>query len=134
MRRRMVFMMIVGLISMTMIAAPQVGAADALSGASMEVPADEASPGTDVMAILQSPVEDMPVLLRGNIIKRAYHEHYVFSDGSGEIVLDIDDDYFPRRGMLFNPGMAVVVTGLVDRRFLSHPEIEVRKIVMQGGN
>jgi uncharacterized protein (TIGR00156 family) len=83
--------------------------------------------GSGVKAILLDPVEDMPVSFRGIIVRRAYREHYVFTDGTGEILLDIDDDYLPR-GTPVTPGMAVAIAGLVDRKLLRPPEIEVHTV------
>lgn len=85
------------------------------------------SQNIDVNAILQNPREDMRVTLRGNILKKISHEHYLFSDGSGQIHLDIDDDYFPP-GVPVTPDMLIEIRGKVDKRFLNSPEIEVQKM------
>jgi uncharacterized protein (TIGR00156 family) len=83
--------------------------------------------GMNVKAILRDPREDMPVVLRGIIVKKIYHEHYVFSDGTGRIRLDIDDDRFPG-GVPVAPDMTIEISGRVDKVFLFPPEIEVERV------
>ena len=64
--------------------------------------------------------------LEGKIEKQLGHEKYQFSDGTGTIVLDIDDKRW--RGLTVGPEDTVVITGELDKDFTSL-EIEVKKIV-----
>jgi uncharacterized protein (TIGR00156 family) len=48
-----------------------------------------------VANILRTPVDDLRVTLRGNIIRKIGGDKYVFSDGTGEIRVDIDNSEWP---------------------------------------
>jgi len=80
-----------------------------------------------VKAILQNPVDDTPVTLRGRITKRLSHEKYMFNDGTGEIRVDIDADHF-MPGMVFTPETLVEIFGEVDKDPLWPAEIDVKMI------
>lgn len=51
-----------------------------------------ASAPKNIAEILKAPVDDQMVTLTGKITKKIGDEKYMFTDGSGEIQLDIDDD------------------------------------------
>jgi len=70
--------------------------------------------------------DDAWVTLEGKIEKQLGHEKYQFSDGTGTIVLDIDDKRW--QGQTVGPEDTVVITGEVDKDFTSL-EIEVKKII-----
>ena len=48
-----------------------------------------------VANILRTPVDDLRVTLRGNIIRKIGGDKYAFSDGTGEIRVDIDHSEWP---------------------------------------
>ena len=48
-----------------------------------------------VANILRTPVDDLRVTLRGNIIRKIGGDKYDFSDGTGEIRVDIDHSEWP---------------------------------------
>lgn len=50
---------------------------------------------TTVKEVLQNHYDDMRVTLKGRITKRLSHDKYLFEDGTGEIVVDIDGKYMP---------------------------------------
>ena len=49
----------------------------------------------DVKSILANPVDDTWVTLKGHILEKVGRKYYMFSDGTGQIRLDIDNKYFP---------------------------------------
>lgn len=70
--------------------------------------------------------DDAWVTLTGRIEKRLGHERYQFSDATGTVVLDIDDDEW--RGLTVGPEDVVEIQGEVDRHYLKK-EIEVERII-----
>jgi uncharacterized protein (TIGR00156 family) len=51
---------------------------------------------TPVARIVQQPVADQLVVVRGQLVKRLGLELYLLKDGSGEITVEIDPEIFPR--------------------------------------
>ncbi|MFH0826218.1 MAG: NirD/YgiW/YdeI family stress tolerance protein [Pseudomonadota bacterium] len=83
----------------------------------------------DVKAILANPVDDTWVTLRGQIIKKIGRDKYLFSDGTGQIRLDIDDKYFPA-GVPISSTTKLQISGEVDADYFKTPEIDVKNIVV----
>ncbi|MFK0573797.1 NirD/YgiW/YdeI family stress tolerance protein [Endozoicomonas sp.] len=94
--------------------------------------ADYIGPGANVVgsstvsAILKKPVDDMRVVLRGNLVKKIKHETYLFSDGTGEIQADIDDKDFPAQPV--NAKTKVELVGEVDLGRKYGVEIDVKTL------
>lgn len=65
----------------------------------------------------------MPVVLEGFIVKKVGNEKYIFTDGTGEIRIDLDDKYLP--GQPFDDKTKVQLRGEVEKDFLDSPEIDV---------
>lgn len=84
---------------------------------------------TSVKAVLQNPVDDMVVTLRGHIIKKISHDKYIFADSTGQIRIDIDDKYFPY-GTPISPTTLVEISGEIDKEFMSSPEVDVKKMIV----
>jgi|HigsolmetaAR204D_1030405.scaffolds.fasta_scaffold00793_12 uncharacterized protein (TIGR00156 family) len=83
-----------------------------------------------VKEILAAPRDDEDVVLRGRIVRHLRGDHYLFSDETGEIEIEIDDDY-PRDRITFNED--VEIHGEVDLDRNRKPEIEVDAIVTRPG-
>jgi uncharacterized protein (TIGR00156 family) len=79
-----------------------------------------------VAAILKNPVDDQRVTLRGNITRHIGGDKYMFSDGTGEIRVDIDDHQFPPQPI--NEKTAVEIVGEVDTDFMQFSEIDVKSV------
>lgn len=77
-------------------------------------------------AILKNPIDDQRVTLRGNITRHIGGDKYMFSDGTGEIRVDIDDHQFPPQTI--DETTTVEITGEVDSDFLELTEIDVKSI------
>lgn len=62
------------------------------------------------------------------ILKKIAHEKYLFSDGSAEIVAEIDDDDDDFRVGPIDESVTVLIRGEVDTGLTRAPEIEVKSI------
>lgn len=69
--------------------------------------------------------EDTPVRLVGYIVKSLGDERYEFSDESGTIVVEIDDDEW--NGLEITPNDQVEITGEIDREG-DRLEVEVESV------
>ena len=63
-----------------------------------------------------------------DIVSRAGgdHEHYIFRDKTGEIIVDIDDKYFS--GRTVTPQNLVRISGEVDKEILERTKIDVKQL------
>jgi len=77
----------------------------------------------NVAEILKNPVEDVRVRLQGQLVRKIGNEKYLFSDGTGEIRVDIDDERFPASKI--DEKTKVSIEGEVEKDFLQSPEIDV---------
>ena len=81
---------------------------------------------TTVSAILKHPQDDMQVVLKGSLVRKVKHETYMFSDGTGEILADIDDKDFPAQPV--DAKTKVEIMGEVDVDRKSGVEIDVKSL------
>jgi len=70
--------------------------------------------------------DETAVTLKGTLLKHLNEDHYEFSDGTGVILLDIDDDLW--KGSNIKVGDKVQVVGEVDTHRYKPTDIEVVKI------
>jgi uncharacterized protein (TIGR00156 family) len=85
-----------------------------------------ANRANSVAAILKNPVDDQRVTLRGNITRHIGGDKYMFSDGTGEIRVDIDDHQFPPQPI--NEKTLVEIMGEVDTDFMQFTEVDVKSM------
>jgi uncharacterized protein (TIGR00156 family) len=80
-----------------------------------------------VAAILKDPKDDTWVVLRGFIVRQTTPERYVFSDGTGEIAIEVerDDDETAFPAQPLDDKTRVEITGEIDKDFRKSPEIDV---------
>lgn len=78
---------------------------------------------TSVQAILDKPVDDQRVSLRGKVLRQLKGDKYIFSDGKAEIRVEIDQHLLPATP--FGADAQVEITGEVEKDFLESPEIDV---------
>ncbi|MEX2050574.1 MAG: NirD/YgiW/YdeI family stress tolerance protein [Steroidobacteraceae bacterium] len=90
-------------------------------------PTPAKSPST-VVQILKNPIDDQEVLLRGKLLKKLSSDKYRFSDGTGEIRVEIDNDNFP--GQKVSETTVVEIYGEIEKDFLESPEIDVERITI----
>jgi len=76
-----------------------------------------------VAEILKKPVDDQKVVLKGHILKKVGKERYIFTDGSAEIRVEIDQEHFPLQRI--DDKTLVEISGEVETEFMKSPEIEV---------
>lgn len=86
-------------------------------------------PGTDVSVITIEQAkglnDDAIVILRGNIQKKIGNEMYLFTDGTGSINIEVDDDDW--MGQNIGPDDLVEIKGEVDKGW-TKIEIDVDQI------
>jgi uncharacterized protein (TIGR00156 family) len=91
-----------------------------------------AAPGEIRVAdILKKPQDDRPVVLRGTLVRKLGREAYSFSDGTGEIRVEIDDDLFPVEPI--DERTQVEISGEVDKDWMRAPEIDVDALTRVDG-
>lgn len=86
-------------------------------------------PGSDKGATVQAAKnmrDDAQVTLVGSIVQRIGGDKYLFKDGTGEIIIDIDDENF--RGQNVSPANTVRIIGEVDKEFGKATEIDVKRL------
>ena len=88
-------------------------------------PSTQKTPMT-VADVLKNPVDDQNVVLRGHLIKKVGNEKYMFSDGTGEIRVEIEAEDFPAQKI--DAKTLIVIRGEVENDFLKSPEIDVDMI------
>lgn len=71
--------------------------------------------------------DDVPVIIQGKIIQRMGDEKYLFEDGTGSIVVEIDDDDWA--GQTVSPANTVKLYGEVDAG-LFKSEVDVDRITV----
>ncbi len=79
-----------------------------------------------VAEILKKPVDDQDVVLSGFITQKVGKEKYMFSDGTGEIRVEIEAEDFPAQKI--DAKTRVEIRGEVETDFLQSPEIDVKRI------
>lgn len=70
--------------------------------------------------------DDTMVTLRGKITRQVGHEKYEFTDGTGTIIVDIDDDDW--YGISVGPNDTIEIYGEVDAEAFRRNEIDVKMI------
>ncbi len=79
-----------------------------------------------VAEIVKNPVDDQLVVLQGKLIRKTGKDSYLFSDGSGEIRVEIDDKLF--NGQKVSETTVVEISGEVDKKLVGALEIDVDKL------
>ena len=72
--------------------------------------------------------DDTPVVLTGKIDNALGDEKYQFTDGTGSIVIEVDDDSW--RNVQITPNDTVQIRGDVDKGWFS-TEIDVDEVIKQ---
>lgn len=88
-------------------------------------PSTHQAPAT-VAEILKNPVDDQDVVLRGHLLRKVGNEKYIFSDGTGEIRVEIEAEDFPPEQI--DDKVQVEIRGEVEKDFLESPEIDVEAL------
>ena len=72
--------------------------------------------------------DDTPVVLKGKIEKSLGNEKYQFNDGTGVIIIEIDDDEW--NGVVVKPENTVEIRGEIDKELMKDPEVDVEVIML----
>lgn len=86
-------------------------------------------PFSNVISVQQAlaSADDTHVTLEGTIVKKVGHEKYQFSDGTAQILVEIDDDEW--RGQTVSPDTRVRLAGEIDRE-LNRVELDVKQVTV----
>jgi uncharacterized protein (TIGR00156 family) len=93
--------------------------------------AQSVMPITEVAGVVAAK-DDQSVTLRGQIVKQETRTQYLFSDGTGNILVEIKDDLI--KGNHLPVGTEVEIEGRVETRFLNTPKIEARSVIVLASN
>lgn len=83
---------------------------------------------TTVSQILKNPVDDQAFNLKGKITAKLGHERYTFTDKTGSIRAEIDDDRF--MGVQVGPDTPIEVWGKVDTSRTKPVKIDVKRLTV----
>ena len=67
-------------------------------------------------------------LLKGKIEKSLGGDKYQFNDGTGIIIIEIDDDEWD--GIFVTPNNIIEITGEIDKNMMSAPTVDVESITV----
>lgn len=81
-----------------------------------------------VAEVLKNPVDDAQVALAGHLLRKVSNDKYIFSDGTGEIRVDIDHKRFPATPI--NEKTRIQIRGEVEKDFLESAEIDVDSLTV----
>lgn len=87
------------------------------------------SKNLNVAYVLKNPVDDQNVVLEGVILRKVSREKYIFSDGSAEIQVEIDDKKMPATQI--DDKTKVQILGNVDLEIYRSPQIDVDAIFVR---
>ncbi len=82
----------------------------------------------NVADILKNPVDDVRVTLRGKIVNRLSDDMYQFSDGTGIIKVEIDEEDFA--GQRVDANTQVEIWGKIDKDLMRDPEVDVKRLTV----
>ena len=75
--------------------------------------------------------EDTIIYVQGNLTQSLGDEMYIFTDGTGNITVEIDDSLM--QGQNFTPNMAVIITASVDKEG-NVTSLDAEEVEFVGGN
>ena len=78
---------------------------------------------TSIRSVLKKPVDDELVILKG---RQLSHDKYEFTDKTGNITVEIDQDVFA--GRQIGPDTVIEIAGKVDKDTGKPVEIDVKRI------
>ena len=82
---------------------------------------------TTVKALMATGKDDAHVSLQGRIVRHLGGDDYRFADSSGEIDVEIDNEYWPAN-MPIDDKVEVRITGEYDKGLVCKPKVEVDRI------
>lgn len=85
----------------------------AVSGANAADSAKQITKPVTNVADASNMPEDTIIYIQGTLTQNLGNEMYIFTDDSGNITVEIDDDLM--KGQSFTPNMAVIITASIDK-------------------
>ncbi len=85
-------------------------------------------PAITIREIKADPKDDMKATLEGRILRKVGDEEYLFSDDTGEIRVEIDDDDFPRQPV--SETTRVRLEGEVDTHRYKEVDFDVDRVTI----
>ncbi|SHG81422.1 YgiW/YdeI family stress tolerance OB fold protein [Pollutimonas bauzanensis] len=79
-----------------------------------------------VADVLEKSKDDDKVMLTGMLVRKVSDEKYMFSDGTGEVQVEIDDKIFPKAPV--NETTKVRINGEVDKGFAGKVEVDAKSV------
>lgn len=76
-----------------------------------------------VKDLLSQAQDNTRVILTGHIIKRVSHDTYMFTDGTGEVIVEIDHEDMPAEQI--TPKTLIKIYGKVDKDYYFPAKIEI---------
>lgn len=104
----------------------------AVTGSATLVHAQYTGPAVAPMTVkdlLAQGKDDQHATLRGKITKRIGGDKYLFSDGSGEITVEIDNNEFPNQQPV-DAKTEVELSGEFDKELVGSPEFDVDTVTL----
>ena len=80
----------------------------------------------ETVADAKDKADDTLVVLHGQIVKALGDDKYQFTDETGEIILDIDQEDFD--GVTVTEGEIIQITGDIDKEMMKPTEVDVKQI------
>ncbi len=80
----------------------------------------------ETVADAKDKADDTLVVLQGQIVKALGDDKYQFTDETGEIILDIDQEDFD--GVTVTEGEIIQITGDIDKEMMKPTEVDVKQI------
>jgi uncharacterized protein (TIGR00156 family) len=108
------------------------------AGLCIEAAADYRGPGArpgdfTVRTLLESAKDDQSVVLQGSIVRKLKEQRYVFSDGTGEVEIEIDNEKKMFAGHTVDDKTRVEISGEVEKDFLRSMHIDVKSLRLVEG-
>jgi uncharacterized protein (TIGR00156 family) len=88
-----------------------------------------AAPITSVQSV-KSAKDDQPVKLRGKIVSKKSGNEYVFSDGTGNVDVEIGSRALKGKNDQLRAGTEVEIVGEVDTRRKKEPKVEAKSVTI----
>lgn len=85
-------------------------------------------PVVSVESIKKNPIDDSKVVVQGYITHKLADDRYKFSDETGNIIVEIDDDEFPARSI--DERTLVRISGEIDISNVKEPEIDADEVIV----
>ncbi|AEI79165.1 hypothetical protein CNE_2c01790 [Cupriavidus necator N-1] len=102
----------------------------AATGASAQYTGPSAIPAMTVKALQAEGKDDQHAMLRGKIVSNVGHEHYLFSDGTGQMKVKVKARLWPAQKPV-DAQTTVELVGEYDKELIGESHFDVKEIRLQ---